>query len=125
MIKRAEDYLNGYRFNSKILGIQKYEKEYFDEERFDICEYEIAESDELMSAREKMAEIRGFVNSLPNSDEKLIIYYRYLKGESVERCGELIGFSRTSAFRLRKRALELVARAYDNYEKHEKLAVKA
>ena len=56
-------------------------------------------------ARAKMYEIRHFILGLPNSDEKLLLYYHYIRCEPVEKCAELFGISRASAFRLKKRAL--------------------
>ena len=54
---------------------------------------------------------------LPNSDEKLLLYYHYVKGENVERCAELLGISRSSGFRLKKRAHEMVAMVLYGEEK--------
>ena len=58
-------------------------------------------------ARARMFEIRHFIMDMPNSDETLMLYYHYVKGEPVERCGELLGISRSSAFRLKAKALAL------------------
>ena len=64
---------------------------------------------DIALARARMYEIRHFINSLPNCDEKLFLYYRYVRGESVERCAEMLGISRSSAYRLKNRALSLAA----------------
>ena len=106
-IKRAEDYLKGYRLNGKLLRLDKYAKEYF--EKSDAVEYESI--GEVPLARARMYEVRHFINSFPNCNEKLYLYYHYIKGESAERCGELFGISRSSSFRMKRRALIMAAEA--------------
>ena len=104
-IKAAEDYLKSYRMNGKLLRLERYEKEYF--YRNDGCDYEAFGETPL--ARARMYEVRHLINSLENCDEKLLLYYHYVKGEPVERCGELLGVSRSTAFRMKKRGHEMVA----------------
>ena len=99
-----QDYLQGYCLNRKILRLDRYEQEYFHP---DVMDYEAF--GEAPLARARMFEIRHFIMSLPNSDEKLFLYYHYVKGESVVRCGELLGISRSGAFRMHHRALRIAA----------------
>ncbi|MBQ8850805.1 MAG: hypothetical protein IJ011_10770 [Clostridia bacterium] len=103
-IKETEDYLNGYALNMKLLRLCKYEKD------VSLRDGEENETfgDELL-ARAKMFEVRHFIMGLKNSNEKLLLYYRYVRGETVERCAVLLGISRSSAYRLRDRALILAA----------------
>ena len=103
-IRRTEDYLKGYGMNRKLLRMDRYEKTYFCGDESDMEAF-----GEAPLARARMYEIRHFVMKLDNSDEKLFLYYRYIKEQSVERCGELLGLSRSSAFRMRVRALTLAA----------------
>lgn len=110
-LSRADEYLKGYGFNRRLLRLARYEKEYFGE-----SELEEAEVGEPPLARARMFAIRHFIMSLPNGDEKLLLYYHYVRGESVERCSELLGIARSSGFRLKKRALLRVARALENQE---------
>ena len=99
-----ENYLKGYRLNLKLMRLDKYEKDYLgwkDEEEEPIKE--------TLVARAKMFEIRHFVVGMKNGDEKLLLYYHYIRGESIEKCAELLGISRSSGFRLKKRALRMAA----------------
>lgn len=100
LIERTDNYLRGYQMNRKLLRLDRYEKEYFHTSEKDFEAY-----GETPLARARMFEIRHFIMSLKNSDEKLMLYYHYIKSESIERCGELLGIGRSTAFRMRRRAL--------------------
>ena len=105
-----EDYLKGYQLNRKLLRLERYEKEYFHTDECDVEAF-----GEAPLARARMFEIRHFVMKMENSDEKLLLYYHYIKGEPIERCAELLGVSRSTAFRMKARALkkaESIFRAY-------------
>ncbi len=107
-IRATEDYLKGYSLQQKLIRLDRYERTYFG--------YREDGEDPVVDiplARAKMFEIRHFIMEMPNSDEKLLLYYHYIRGESIERCGELLGISRSSAFRMKKRALELAAEKRD------------
>lgn len=101
-LRQIEDYLKGYLFYQKLLRLDRYEKQYFYTQA---SEWETEAPGELSLARAKMFEIRHAIMALPNSEEKLLLYYHYIKGEPVEKCAELLGISRSSAFRMKKRAL--------------------
>ena len=99
-IRAMEEYLRGYGHNRKLLRLDRYERTYFG--------WRPTEEDlpgEPPLARARMYEIRHFIMGLPNTDEKLLLYYHYVRGESVEKCAELLGISRSSGFRMKKRAL--------------------
>lgn len=97
-----DEYLRSYCFQGKLLRLARYEVTYFG--KSGACE---GDASEEALARARMFEVRHFITSLPNSDEKLLLYYHYIRGESVERCAELLGIARASAYRLKKRALNL------------------
>ena len=101
-LKRVENYLNSYKFCRRMLNLKNYEQKYFD-----TLEWERESPAEFTLARAKMFEIRHFILDLPNGDEKLLLYYHFVRGETVERCGELVGVSRSSAFRMKKRGLAI------------------
>ena len=103
-INQIDDYFKGYLFYQKLLRLDRYEKQYFH-----TSEWEHEAPGELGLARAKMFRIRHAIMAIPNCDEKLLLHYHYIKGEPVERCAELLGVSRSSAFRMKKRALVLAA----------------
>ena len=99
-IREVENYLKGYALNMKLLKLDKYERMYFGYKDGDDGAF-----NDAPLARAKMFEVRHFIMGMKNSDEKLLLYYHYIRGESVEKCAELLGISRSSGFRLKKRAL--------------------
>lgn len=103
-IRETEDFLRGYELNRKLLRLDKYERTYFGYKDGDESIF-----GDAPLARAKMFEVRHFIMEMRNSDEKLLLYYHYVRGESVERCAELLGISRSSGFRLKKRALSVAA----------------
>ena len=103
--ERIINFLKGYALNRKLLVLDRYEKQFMKASSAE--EMLISESS---LARPRMYEVRNFIMSLDNSDEKLLLYYHFIKGESVEKCAELLGISRSSGFRLKNRALDMAAR---------------
>ena len=105
-IKETENYLKGYALNMKLLRLDRYERTYFGYRDGEDCPF-----NDAPLARARMFEIRHFIMEMKNSDEKLLLYYHYVRCEPVEKCAELLGISRSSAFRLKKKALALAAKA--------------
>ena len=109
-IRKVEEYLKGYSLNRKLVELEKYEKEYFGGDEAEWEQQELPA--ELPLARVRMFEIRHFVMGLENCEEKLLLYYRYIKGESIENCAELLSISRSTAYRVKQRALNIAAEHY-------------
>lgn len=101
-IEEMKDYLSGYKLCRDLLELEKYEREFLRSR-----EWTSERPGDLSLARAKMFEIRHFILELPNSNEKILLYLHYIDCEPIERCGDIMGISRSSAFRLKKRALSL------------------
>ncbi len=101
-IEEMRNYLCGYKLASDLLALDKYEKEFIRSK-----EWETERPGDISLSRVKMFEIRHFILSLPNSNEKILLYLHYIDCEPIERCGNIMGISRSSAFRLKKKALAL------------------
>ena len=114
VFKMAE-LLSEYSVFRKILDIETNKGKYYGNSNFenDLYPFYGEKSDITV----KMFEIRRFVLSLGAKNEKLFLFYHYIHGESVGRVAELMGISRRSAFRLKKRALEYAATRYPVYLK--------
>ena len=106
-VREADAYLRGYMTNKRLLELDGYEKKFFCDDEEGVVEM----TADLPLARARMFEIRHFVLGLENSDEKLLLYYHYIKGQSLEHCAELLGVSRSTAYRLLDRALLMVGDA--------------
>lgn len=99
-IRAADQYLKSYRLHSRILRLA--ERDY---KRGNLTDTPWEES----LSRVELFRVRHFIMAMENCDEKLLLYYHYVRGESVEACASLLGLSRSSAFRLKRRALSLAA----------------
>lgn len=108
-------YLESYRSNKKLIQMMRYEKEYFKddfEESVKDGDYlSLPVGDEVL-LRSAMFKVRKFIMSIGENNCRLILYYHYIKGQPIAKCAELLGVSRTSAFRLRKKALSVAGRKY-------------
>ncbi|MDD7675873.1 MAG: sigma-70 family RNA polymerase sigma factor [Eubacteriales bacterium] len=104
--------LKQYGYGLKMLKMNKYEKDFFGGSA---PEDGLFCTDDEAYIKARMFEIKRFVTSLPPDDRKMFLYYHYIRGETVERCGELLGISRRSAFRLKARALEYAAVKYRRF----------
>ena len=103
--QKVDNYLKSYRFCQRLIMLGNYEKKYFE-----TLEWESETPAEFSVARAKMFEVRYFILELPNCYEKELLYFHYVHGDTVEKCAELLGVSRASAFRLKKKALALAYR---------------
>lgn len=114
----VENFLRTYGFYKKLLMLDKYEQDYFAKPATQYPDA-LDRPSEIALAHAKMFEVRHFIMSMQNCNEKLLLYYHYVRSDSVECCAELIGISRSSAFRLKKRALSLAAELYREKRRRE------
>ena len=110
-IEEMKNYLSGYKLYRDLLELEKYEREFLRSR-----EWSSERPGDLTLARIKMFEIRNFILNLPNSNEKILLYLHYIDCEPIERCGDIMDISRSSAFRLKRKALALAI-------KHKKLDI--
>lgn len=100
----ARNYLCGYQLCLDMLKLRKYERKRaskFDE----ICECEDLLAGDEAYWKARIFEIATFLGKMKNGREKMLLYYHYVKGESIERAAGLMGISRRTAYRLWHRAL--------------------
>ena len=103
-IRQMDTYLKGYTLSRRMLQLNIYE-----EKGSLPSEWNEDTPGEFAMARARMFEIRHKIMSLENCDEKLMLYYHYVKGETIERCSELLGVSRSSGFRMNRNGLLMLA----------------
>lgn len=111
-IEAAKDYLCGYQLCLDMLNLRRYERRRakpFAEECS--CEDILQGNEAFWKAR--MYEAEHLIASLRNGREKLILYYHYIKGESIERASDLLGISRRTGYRMHRKGLLVVGSILD------------
>ena len=118
--EKMDKILSEYSVFRKLLDMELYNNQYFGNAEILLKKERIAalSGSETSRIKAKMFSLRRFVLSLGGCNEKLFLFYHYIHGESVGRVAELMGISRRSAFRLKKRALEFAAHRYPVYLKN-------
>ena len=104
-LEEMKNFLSGYKLSRDLLELEKYEREFLRSR-----EWANERPGDLSLARAKMFEIRHFILSLPNSNEKILLYLHYIDCEPIERCAGIMSISRSSAFRLKRKALALACK---------------
>jgi len=104
-IEEMKNYLSGYKLYRDLLELEKYEREFLRSRK-----WANERPGDLTLARAKMFEIRHFILGLPNSNEKILLYLHYIDCEPIERCGNIMNISRSSAFRLKRKAIALACK---------------
>lgn len=115
--KELKDYLSGYKLCKEILQLERYEREFISQQE----RWESERPGELSLARARMFEIRNFIMDLPNSKEKILLYMHYIDCEPIERCGDIMNISRSSAFRLKRKALYFAYAIFSEQKSSKKL----
>lgn len=103
-IQKAKDFLNGYRLCVEMLNLRKYERRRLQNPLDTSGCADILAGDEAFW-RARMYAVSALLGKMKNGREKLMLYYHYVKGESVERAAPLLGVSRRTAFRIHQKAL--------------------
>ena len=103
-IEEVRNFLCGYQLCLDMLHLRRYERKRAYVFR-DPCNCE-----ELLAGNEgywrsRMYEVEALVNAMRNGREKLVLYYHYVRGESIELAADLIGVSRRTGYRLHQRGL--------------------
>lgn len=103
-VEAVRDFLCGYQLCLDMLNLRQYERKRA--KRFEepcCCEDVLAGDEAYWQAR--MLEIGRFISAMKNGREKLLLYYHYIRGESVERAANLLGVSRRTGYRILERGL--------------------
>ena len=102
--QRVKAYLQSYKIYKEMLYADEYAYEYAEDADIPLCDGVIL--------RAKMHEIEQFIRSLPVCREQNMLFQHFVRGHSVEFCGEMLDISRRTAFRLIKRAISFAAEYY-------------
>lgn len=103
-IERARSFLCGYQLCLEMLGLQRYVRKR--EEAFaEVCDCEDILLGNEAYWRARMTEVSALLSAMKNGREKLLLYYRYVRGESVEHASAFLGISRRTGYRLLRKGL--------------------
>lgn len=92
---RGAQMLAEYLLWEKQQKANRYEREFFGR----------ATTGEDAFLQARMYEIRTLWARLPACPEKLFLNLHFFRGHTVEKCAELMGVSRSTAFRLKRRGI--------------------
>ena len=117
-IARVKNFLCGYQTCVDMLNLRKHERKRAD--RFK----EVFDGEELLMGNEtlwraRMHEIGSLIDSMRNSREKVILYYHYIRGESIEHASDILGVSRRTGYRLHDKGLFMASFLYERMKKTE------
>ncbi len=110
----ARSYLESYLIYSKMLDMRVCEEQTSskedEESRRAVAAYEI------VCIKTRMREIEDFIESLDIENKwllcKIFLKYHYILGYTIEECSEKMYVSRSTAYRLKKRALRFAAEQF-------------
>lgn len=103
-IENIRDYLSGYRVCLDMLDLRKYERRRVRRQEED-CSCEDVFSGDEFYWRSRVSEVTTLVQAMKNSREKVVIYYHYIRGESIEHIADFLGVSRRTGYRLHEKGL--------------------
>ena len=117
-VEKTRDFLCGYQLCLDMLQLRRYERKRARaiEEEFD-CEDLLAGSEAYWRAR--MFEIHTLLAEMKNGREKMLLYYRYVRGESIEHAASILGFSRRTGYRVHEKALATASYVLERLKKRE------
>ena len=101
--EEVKNYLGSYLVCKQMIDADSYAKDYGGGESH-LC-------DNIILCA-KMGEIEHFVRSLPICREQTLLFNHFLRGHSVEFCGEMMYVSRRTAYRILDSAINLAAEYY-------------
>ncbi len=115
-VEAVKDYLCGYQLCVDMLQLRSYERKRakkFDE---DFQCADLLDGGEALW-RMRMFEIQALVDSMKNCREKIILYYHYIRGESIEHAADMLGVSRRTGYRLHQKGLLIISFLYQKKKK--------
>ena len=119
-IEAVRNFLCSYQLSADMLHLKRYERKraYRFDEEFD-CEDVLAGNEAFWRAR--MYAVGSLIEKMKNGREKLMIYYHYVRGESIEHTANLLDVSRRTGYRLHERGLRSASFLYERMKKEDPL----
>ena len=115
-IAAAKDFMNGYRMCRDLLGLRQYERKREAARGEESGFADVMAGDEAFW-RARMHAVGSILGKMKNGREKLMLYYHFIKGYSVEHIAVRLGVSRRTGFRILDRGLLMVSQYTDGMRK--------
>lgn len=115
-IEEVRNFLCSYQLCRDMLNLRQYERRrasYFDDE----CNCDDILAGNEATFRARMQEIGNLIAGMKNGREKVILYYHYIKGESIEHSADILGVSRRTGYRIHQRGLLMISFLYERMKK--------
>ena len=106
-IEAARELLSSYRLCLDMLNLRKYERKRAYRYAEEVEATDLFEGNEVYW-RARMNEISSLISAMRNSREKVLLYYHYIRGESIEHVADHMDVSRRTGYRLHERGLHSV-----------------
>lgn len=102
-MEAARNFLSGYQLCLEMLNLRQYERKR-------APAFEWHESEDILCGNEaywraRMHEIAALINGMRNGREKVVLYYHYIRGQSIEHAADMLGISRRTGYRVHRKAL--------------------
>ena len=110
-VEQIRNFLCSYRFCADMLNLRRFERRRA-QAFLDPCDCNDVLTGNEQFWRSRMMEVGTLINSMPNGNEKLLLYYHYIHGESIEYIGKALGVSVRTSYRLHGKALRRAAELY-------------
>ena len=115
-LEAVRNFLCGYQLCLDMLNLKKYERKRAKIFR-DPCDCDALLAGNEAYWRAQMFAIANLVSSMRNGREKLILYYHYIRGESIEHAADLLGVSRRTGYRMHNKGLLMASFLYERMKK--------
>ena len=117
MIEAVRNFLCSYQVCLDMLKLRKTERRraHVFDDPFE-CGDVLAGGEAFWKAR--MYEVRGLLAGMRNGREKVILYYHYIRGMSIEHAADMMDISRRTGYRLHQKGLFMASFLYRNKRKN-------
>lgn len=120
-MERVRNFLCGYQLCADMLNLRQFERK----RARPFCDP--CDCDDILRGSERfwrarMFEVGALIDSMPNGREKLLLYYHYIHGESIEHIGDILGVSRRTSYRIHFKGLRTASAIFEREKRAGKIS---
>ena len=113
-MEEVRNYLCSYRLCADMLELHRYERKRA-QQFSDPCQCEEILRGNERFWRARMFSVGRLISLMPNGREKLVLYYHYIHGESIEHVSDVLDVSRRTGYRAHIRGLYRLSCVFSAY----------